>query len=175
MHFYNFQTKQCVNHDCYGTKLSFMLDCWELPLGFIFSAWNLIVIWPTKGNCSFGRFFCLLFKSIYFNMVAQTVKHLPAMREIWVWSLGWESPLEKEMAIHSSTLAWKIPRMEEPGRLQATVHGVSKSRTRRSNFSSLYFTSILLTAPYTVTVNLIICRLKRRKCDFFLPVISFNM
>jgi len=40
------------------------------------------------------------------------------MQEIWVRSLGWEDPLEKEMATHASTLAWKIPWMEEPGRLQ---------------------------------------------------------
>ena len=53
-------------------------------------------------------------------MVAQMVKSLPAMREAWVQSLGWEDPLEKEMAIHSSTLAWKIPWMEEPDRLQST-------------------------------------------------------
>ena len=46
------------------------------------------------------------------------VKHLPTMQETWVWSLGWEDPLEKEMATHFSTLAWKIPWMEEPGRLQ---------------------------------------------------------
>ena len=45
------------------------------------------------------------------------VKHLPVMRETQVWSLGWEDPLEKEMATHSSILAWKIPWMEEPGRL----------------------------------------------------------
>jgi len=52
-------------------------------------------------------------------MTAQTVKHLPAMRETWVRFLGQEDPLEKEMAIHSSTLAWKIPWMEEPDRLQS--------------------------------------------------------
>ena len=51
--------------------------------------------------------------------MAQTVKCLPKMRETWVPSLGWEDPLEKEMANHSSTLAWKIPRTEEPGRLQS--------------------------------------------------------
>ena len=51
--------------------------------------------------------------------MAQTVKHLPAMWEAQVLSLGWEDPLEKEMATHSSTLAWKIPRTEEPGRLQS--------------------------------------------------------
>ena len=47
------------------------------------------------------------------------VKCLPAMQETWVQSLGWEDPLEKEMAIHFSTIAWKIPRTEEPGRLQS--------------------------------------------------------
>ena len=53
------------------------------------------------------------------SLVAQMVKHLPAVRETWVQSLGWEDPLEKEMATHSSTLAWKIPRTVEPGRLQS--------------------------------------------------------
>ena len=47
------------------------------------------------------------------------VKNLPAMQETWVLSLGWEDPLEKEMAIHSSVLAWKIPWTEEPGGLQS--------------------------------------------------------
>ena len=51
--------------------------------------------------------------------MAQTVKHLPAMQETWVQSLGQEDPLEEEMATHSSVLAWKIPWMEEPGRLQS--------------------------------------------------------
>ena len=47
------------------------------------------------------------------------VKRLPTMREIWVQSLGQEDPLEKEMAIYSSTIAWKIPWTEELGRLQS--------------------------------------------------------
>ena len=51
--------------------------------------------------------------------MAQRVKHLPAMREIRVRSLRWEDPLEKEMATHSSILAWKIPWTEEPVRLQS--------------------------------------------------------
>ena len=51
--------------------------------------------------------------------MAQTVKCLPAMQETGVQSLGQEVPLEKEMATHSSTLAWKIPLMEEPGGLQS--------------------------------------------------------
>ena len=53
------------------------------------------------------------------SLVAQTVKRLPAIWEARVQSLGWEDPLEKEMAPHSSTLAWEIPWMEEPGRLQS--------------------------------------------------------
>ena len=51
---------------------------------------------------------------------AQMVKSLPAMQETWVQSLGWEDPLEKEMATHSSILAWKIPWMEQPGGLRST-------------------------------------------------------
>ena len=57
--------------------------------------------------------------NFWVSLVAQMVKHLPAIWEARVWSLGWEDPLEKEMATHSSTLAWKIPWTEEPGRLQS--------------------------------------------------------
>ena len=53
--------------------------------------------------------------------MAQTVKRLSTLWETWVRSLGCEDHLEKEMAIHSSTIAWKIPRTEEPGRLQSMV------------------------------------------------------
>ena len=53
------------------------------------------------------------------SLVAQRLKHLPGMRETRVQSLGWEDPLEKEMATHSSTLAWRIPWREESGRLQS--------------------------------------------------------
>ena len=53
------------------------------------------------------------------SLVTQTVKRLPTMRETQVWYLSWEDPLEKEMATHSSTFAWKIPWMEEPDRLQS--------------------------------------------------------
>ena len=53
------------------------------------------------------------------SLVAQSVKDLPAVQETWVRSLGWEDPLEKEMATHSSILAWKISWTEEPGGLQS--------------------------------------------------------
>ena len=54
------------------------------------------------------------------SLVAQIVKHLSTMQETRVRSLGWEDPLEKEMAVHSRTIAWKIPWTEEPGKLQST-------------------------------------------------------
>ena len=62
------------------------------------------------------------------SLVSQRLKHLPIMWETWVRSLGQEDPLEKEMATHSSILAWRIPWTEEPGGRQR-VHGVSKSWT----------------------------------------------
>ena len=55
--------------------------------------------------------------------MTQMVKSLPARLETWVQSLGQEDPLEKEMATHSSTLAWKIPQMEKPGRLKMEESG----------------------------------------------------
>ena len=73
------------------------------------------------------------------SLIAQRVKRLPAMWETQVQSLGGEDPLEKAMATHSSTLAWKIPWTEEPGRLQS--HGVAKSRTRLSDFIFFIFIS----------------------------------
>ena len=54
------------------------------------------------------------------SLVAQRLKRLPAIQETWVQSLGQEDPLEKEMATHSSILAWRIPWTEEPGGLQST-------------------------------------------------------
>ena len=55
------------------------------------------------------------------SLVVLTVKHLPAMRETWVRSLGWEDPVEEGVATHSGTLAWRISWTEEPGRLQSMV------------------------------------------------------
>ena len=61
------------------------------------------------------------------SLIAQSVKNLPAMQETWVRSLGQEDPLEKEMATHSSILAWRIPGTEEPGGLQSM--GLQESDT----------------------------------------------
>ena len=62
--------------------------------------------------------------------MVQRLKRLPAMWETWVRSLGWEDPLEKEMATHSSTLAWRIPWMEELGGLQSMGHKESDTTER---------------------------------------------
>ena len=75
------------------------------------------------------------------SLVAQTVKHLPAVWETRVRSLGWEDLLEKEMATHSSTLAWKIPWTEDPGRLQ--YMGL-QSWTRLSNFTFFWASQVAL-------------------------------
>ena len=72
----------------------------------------------------FGVLFQVFFKLSTEDMaslVAQSAKNLPTMQETGVPSLGWEDPLEKEMAIHSSILAWEIPWTEEPGGLQSMV------------------------------------------------------
>ena len=74
------------------------------------------------------------------SLVAQMVKHLPTMQETWVRSLGWEDPMEEEMATHSGTLAWKIPWTEEPGGLQTM--GFTKSRTRLSDFTFTFSLSL---------------------------------
>ena len=77
------------------------------------------------------------------SLVVQMVKHLPTMRETQVRSLGWEDTLEKEMATHSYTLAWKIPWMEERCRLQS----MGSQRVRHDWVTLLYFT---FTIPITI-------------------------
>ena len=67
------------------------------------------------------------------------VKNPPVMQEMWVWSLGWEDPLEKEMATLSNILAWKIPWTEEPGGLQSMESQKSWTRPSKSNFHSLLY------------------------------------
>ena len=71
------------------------------------------------------------FSYIHSSLVASTVKNLPAMRENWAWSLGWEDPLEEGMATHSSILAWRSTM--DQGAWKATVHGFAKSRIWLSN------------------------------------------
>ena len=75
-------------------------------------------------------------KVFWASLVAQRVKHLPAMQETWVQSLVWEDPLEMEMAMHSSTLTGKMPWMEETGRLS-----MGSQRVLHDWATSLYLNS----------------------------------
>ena len=89
---------------------------WSVLLGYL--SYSLIVEWASQ--------------------VALVVKNLSAntgrYKETWVWSLGWENPLEKGTATHSSVLAWKIPM--DRGAWQATTHGVAKSWTQLKRLST---------------------------------------
>ena len=103
-----------------------------------------------------NRTFCWRDCGDFPSLVAQMVKHLPTMQETWVQSLGWEDPLEKGMATYSSILAWKIPWMEEPGRLQSMgsqrvrhdwvtslTHLNTKEKEREASFGRLPGKSIV--------------------------------
>ena len=92
------------------------------------------------------------------SLVAQRLKHLPTMQETWVRSLGWEDPLEKEVATHSSTLAWKIPWTEEPAGYSLWGH---KSQTwlstahaflhvKRKDFNFFFFPLWINNYPYLI-------------------------
>ena len=77
--------------------------------------------------------------------MAQRLKHLPAMWETWGQSLGWEDPLEEEIAIHSSILAWRIPWTEELGGLQSTGRKESGT-TERLHVLSFFLSQIWQTS-----------------------------
>ena len=78
------------------------------------------------------------------SMVVQIVENLPAMQETWVQSLGWEHPLEKEMATYSSILAWKIPRTGEPSRYSPLSHKELDTTERPT-------LSVSLSSPHKMT------------------------
>ena len=83
------------------------------------------------------------------SLMAQMVKCVPAMRETWVQSLGWEDLLEKEMATHSSILTRRIPWTEEPGRLQSTGHKESDTTERLHSLTHfLHYRQILYHVSY---------------------------
>ena len=87
-----------------------------------FMGWSFGIVSkrPLRYSKSSSRIPLYYLLDLYFyTLVAQRLKRMPAMWETWVWSLGWEDSLEKEMATHSSILAWRIPWTEEPGGLQS--------------------------------------------------------
>ena len=88
-----------------------------MPLGFLTQLEERGVLHHRENTTMFlGAF------EFWVSLVAQMIKNLPPMQETWVRSLAWENPLEKGVATHSSILAQRIPRIEEPG-------GLSQSRT----------------------------------------------
>ena len=88
-----------------------------------------------------GKYIVLLFEFIFLqlwaSLVAKMVKNLPATQKTWIWSLDRKDPLEKSMVIHSSILAWRIPRTEEPGGLQS-MGSPSQSDWATNTFTFLY-------------------------------------
>ena len=117
--------------------------------------WDLVMdreAWSAEGHGVAKSWTWLSHWENLYTLVTHMVKCLPAMQETWVWCLGQEDPLEKKMETHSSTLAWKIPWMEEPSGL---VHGVAKSRTRLSGFTFTFMRNISLLFPCGVTVFLL--------------------
>ena len=79
----------------------------------------MIISATVQQNFIYVYIYIYIHTHIRASLVAQMVKRLPGMRETQVRPLGWEDPLEKEMATHSGTLTWKIPWTEEPSRLQS--------------------------------------------------------
>ena len=88
------------------------------------------------------------------SLVAQRVKHLPAMQETQVQSLGWEDPLEKEMATHSSTLAWKIPGTEKP------LQSMGSQRVRQDWATSFHLATLM--AESEEELKSLLLKVKRR-------------
>ena len=111
--------------------------------------WGAIAFsWPQSSQTPNKHLFISVKHCVFIDpasLVAQRLKHLPAKRETWVRSLGWEDPLEKEMATHSSILAWRIPWKEEPGGLQSKgLQRVGHNWTTSLSYLSKVFISEIL-------------------------------
>ena len=131
----NLINKCCVCSECSTIQLfSISLPFFKPPYSL---RRNSIEIRPVNNLPVASR--CLSEKEstpLALNQMLKMVKRLPTMQETWVRSLRGEDPLEKEMATHSSTLAWKIPWSKEPGRLQS----MGSQRVRHDWATSLHFT-----------------------------------
>ena len=99
----------------------------------------------SKGLITRGWLSCTC-RHLWWN---QMVKNSSAMQETQVWPLGWEDPLEKEMATHSSILAWRIPR----GAWRAMVHGVARNNWVTNTFTFVYEASILFLLKIAIDVK----------------------
>ena len=101
-------------------------------------------------------------------LVAQMVKRLSTMREILIRAVGWEDPLKKEMAIHSSTSAWRIPWTEEPGRLQGCKESDTTERLRsvKDYFICDFMLFPLYTGPRKLCRKINECTVKNYENDY---------
>ena len=108
---------------------------------------------------------------LFASMVVQMVKCLPAIWETWFQSLGWEDPLEKEMATHSSALAWKIPQTEEPDRLQSTgLQRVGHDWLTSFSFTLLIFNSSSASYQYCILVFYLEFQEDTQMYQYFYPI-----
>ena len=108
--------------------------------------WMCLAMWlPVEHSANTGltnRFKICLPQA---SLVAQTAKNLPAMQETWVWSLGQEDPLEKEMATNFRILAWRIPWTEEPGGLQCMESQRIGHDWATNTFTFIFFPRLTVT------------------------------
>ena len=102
---------------------------------------NIKVQQPSQGHTARKEWSHGLNLGLSDSLVAQMVQNPPTMQETWVRSLGWEDPLEKGTATHSSILAWRIPWTEEPGRLQSM--GSQRVRQDLATFTHTLFDSTI--------------------------------
>ena len=128
----------------------------------VFQCWESCLLWFVIYGLYYievGSFYACFLESFHHklaSLVAQTAKNLPAMKETWVQSLGWEDPLEKEMASSFSILAWRIPWIGEPSKLQSmqsqrVEHNIIKQSTLKSDW--LYSLQPKMEKLYTISKN----------------------
>ena len=138
-----------LSHRPSGMIYSYFCSSFALPFVLISLFLVAYFNWKPFPSISFeGSPFDHLTRFYMTSLVAQKVKHLPTMWEAQVRSLGQEDPLEKAMAPHFSTLAWKIPWMEECGRLQS----MGSQRVRHDWATSLHV-SIVQMILYAISIN----------------------
>ena len=109
------------------TPSSYYLIFFKCPLSLLCKGENPRLLSVASKDCAIWP----QLTSLWAFLMTQAIKNLPSMQETWVWSLGWEDPLEKGVASYSVILAWRIPWTEEPGRLYS--NGVAKGQTWLSN------------------------------------------
>ena len=133
---YNIQSFILYKNNCTG-KIQYKFIC------VIFRIHKWVILYGIY--LSLSELLCLVYGA---PLVGQMVKSLPAMQETWVLSLGWEDPLEKEMATHSSIHVWKITWTEEPSRLQGSKRVGHDWATNTSTLHSVYVYSICMCCTY---------------------------